>query len=50
VLIDNKTLTEISRVGTGAAPDGDGWDPIDKIVGPATSSSIRCAASSGSPW
>jgi DNA-binding beta-propeller fold protein YncE len=33
VLIDNQTLTEISRVGTGTAPDGDAWDPADKIVG-----------------
>lgn len=33
VLIDNKSLTEIRRVGTGAAPDGVGWDPIDKVVG-----------------
>ncbi len=33
VLIDNKSLTEIGRVVTGAAPDGDAWDPVDKIVG-----------------
>jgi DNA-binding beta-propeller fold protein YncE len=33
VLIDNQTLNEVSRVPTGTAPDGDGWDPVDKIVG-----------------
>jgi DNA-binding beta-propeller fold protein YncE len=33
VIIDNKSLNEVTRVGTGAAPDGDGWDPVDKIVG-----------------
>jgi DNA-binding beta-propeller fold protein YncE len=33
VLIDNKSLTEIARVTTGTAPDGDAWDPTDKIVG-----------------
>jgi len=33
VLIDNTSLTEITRVTTGTAPDGDGWDPDDKIVG-----------------
>ena len=33
VLIDNKTLTEVKRVGTGTGPDGVGWDPTDKIVG-----------------
>jgi DNA-binding beta-propeller fold protein YncE len=33
VLIDNSTLTEITRVTTGTAPDGDAWDPADKIVG-----------------
>jgi len=33
VLIDNQTLTEISRVTTGTGPDGDAWDPVDKIVG-----------------
>jgi DNA-binding beta-propeller fold protein YncE len=33
VLIDNKALTEIRRVGTGNGPDGVGWDPIDKVVG-----------------
>src|SRR5258706_14268348 len=33
VLIDNSTLTEITRVGTGTAPDGDAWDPADQIVG-----------------
>jgi DNA-binding beta-propeller fold protein YncE len=33
VLIDNTTLTESTRVTTGTAPDGDGWDPDDKILG-----------------
>jgi hypothetical protein len=33
VLIDNRALTEITRVATGKAPDGDGWDPADQIVG-----------------
>jgi len=33
VLIDNQSLTEITRVTTGAGPDGDAWDPDDKIVG-----------------
>ena len=33
VLIDNSTLTEITRVGTGTGPDGVAWDPADKIVG-----------------
>jgi DNA-binding beta-propeller fold protein YncE len=33
VLIDNHTLAEVTRVTTGTAPDGVGWDPTDKIVG-----------------
>jgi DNA-binding beta-propeller fold protein YncE len=33
VEIDNTTLGEVRRVTTGNAPDGDGWDPKDKIVG-----------------
>lgn len=33
VLIDNSSLQEITRVATGTAPDGDAWDPDDKIVG-----------------
>lgn len=33
VLIDNKTMTETARVGTGNGPDGVGWDPTDKVVG-----------------
>ena len=33
VLIDNGTLKEVARVETGAAPDGDAWDPDDQIVG-----------------
>jgi DNA-binding beta-propeller fold protein YncE len=33
VLIDNTSLTEVTRVATGTSPDGDAWDPDDKIVG-----------------
>ena len=33
VVIDSSTLTEVARVATGTAPDGDAWDPDDKIVG-----------------
>src|SRR2546423_143049 len=33
VIIDNDSLTEIGRVGTGRSPDGVAWDPKDKIVG-----------------
>jgi DNA-binding beta-propeller fold protein YncE len=33
VLIDSKSMSEKSRVGTGNGPDGVGWDPIDKVVG-----------------
>jgi DNA-binding beta-propeller fold protein YncE len=33
VLIDNKAMTEVARVGTGNGPDGVGWDPIHKMVG-----------------
>src|SRR5439155_4314131 len=33
VIIDNTTLQEVTRVVTGTAPDGDAWDPDDKIVG-----------------
>lgn len=33
VLIDNKSMTEKTRVGTGNAPDGVGWDPAHKVVG-----------------
>jgi len=33
VLIDRKTMTVRTKVGTGAAPDGVGWDPVDKVVG-----------------
>jgi len=33
VLIDTASLTEITRVETGTGPDGDAWDPVDKIVG-----------------
>src|SRR5439155_160346 len=31
--IDNHALTETARVATGNAPDGVGWDPVDKMVG-----------------
>jgi YVTN family beta-propeller protein len=33
VIIDAKTLDEITRVDTGSSPDGDAFDPDDKIVG-----------------
>lgn len=33
VIIDNASLTEIARVGTGQAPDGVGWDPVHRTVG-----------------
>jgi YVTN family beta-propeller protein len=33
VIIDSSALTEITRVATGTAPDGDAFDPDDKIVG-----------------
>ena len=33
VLLDSVTLSEIGRVATGNGPDGDGWDPVDKVVG-----------------
>ena len=33
VVIDNSSLEEITRVTTGTAPDGDGWDPDDRILG-----------------
>ncbi len=33
VLIDNTSLTEVTRVATGNSPDGVGWDPIHKMVG-----------------
>ncbi len=33
VIIDSSTLSEITRVSTGASPDGDAFDPDDKIVG-----------------
>jgi DNA-binding beta-propeller fold protein YncE len=32
VLIDNKSLKEVRRVETGKGPDGDAWDPLDKVV------------------
>jgi DNA-binding beta-propeller fold protein YncE len=33
VALDNKTMTEVGRYGTGSGPDGVGWDPQHKIVG-----------------
>ena len=33
VIIDAVALTEITRVTTGTSPDGDAFDPDDKIVG-----------------
>src|SRR5258706_16147784 len=33
LILDNGTLAEIARVGTGSAPDGVGWDPNHQIVG-----------------
>ncbi len=33
VIIDATTLAEISRVTTGTSPDGDAFDPDDRIVG-----------------
>src|SRR5258706_2404253 len=33
VIIDASTLAEVARVTTGASPDGDAYDPDDKIVG-----------------
>lgn len=33
VIIDSTTLTEVGRVETGNAPDGDAWDPDDQILG-----------------
>jgi DNA-binding beta-propeller fold protein YncE len=33
VIIDASTLAEVTRVTTGTSPDGDAYDPDDKIVG-----------------
>jgi DNA-binding beta-propeller fold protein YncE len=33
VVIDEVQMTELKRVTTGSAPDGIGWDPVDKVVG-----------------
>jgi len=33
IVIDNVSLAEIARVGTGRGPDGVGWDSIHKVVG-----------------
>jgi DNA-binding beta-propeller fold protein YncE len=33
VLIDNKALTEITRVKVGSGPDGVAWDPTHSVVG-----------------
>lgn len=32
VILDNTSFKVIARVSTGHAPDGDGWDPEDRIV------------------
>jgi YVTN family beta-propeller protein len=32
VVIDAGTLTEVRRVPTGTAPDGDAFDPVDRVV------------------
>jgi DNA-binding beta-propeller fold protein YncE len=32
VIIDNTTFKVLNRVTTGRSPDGDGWDPMHKIV------------------
>ncbi len=33
VILDGDSLKEISRVITGAGPDGIAWDPVHKVVG-----------------
>jgi DNA-binding beta-propeller fold protein YncE len=33
VILDNDSLAEVSRVPTGKAPDGVGWDPTHRVVG-----------------
>ncbi|MDB4934269.1 MAG: hypothetical protein JWP87_1241 [Labilithrix sp.] len=33
VIIDNTSLSELTRVTTGSGPDGVGWDPVHKVVG-----------------
>ena len=33
VIIDSVKLVEVARVETGKSPDGDAWDPDDRIVG-----------------
>jgi DNA-binding beta-propeller fold protein YncE len=50
VLIDNESMTEKGRVGTGAGPDGVGWDPADKVVGVSDQGdgAISLIANSGS--
>jgi DNA-binding beta-propeller fold protein YncE len=51
VIIDNASLNEIARVGTGRAPDGVGWDPTHKVVGVSDQAdgalSLLSAAGSG---
>jgi hypothetical protein len=49
VLIDNKALTEVPRVGTGNCSDGLGWDPTHKMVGVSDQSdgALSLIASSG---
>lgn len=32
VIIDSLSLREVRRVKTGTAPDGNAWDPVEKIV------------------
>lgn len=32
VVIDNTSLTEVSRASTGRSPDGVGWDSVHKVV------------------
>jgi hypothetical protein len=50
VIIDNMTLMEISRVVTGNGPDGDGWDPVHKVIGVSDQSdgAISLIAGAGS--
>jgi YVTN family beta-propeller protein len=49
VIIDGSTLAEIARVTTGSSPDGDAFDPDDKIVGVSDQSdgALSLIASSG---
>ena len=47
VLLDSVTLSEIGRVATGNGPDGDGWDPVHKVVGGALASAMAEAQVEG---